>query len=123
MGWEQRNGRSYYYRKRRHGDRVVSEYVGSGTLAAICAQTDAASRQEQENERKARQQEREEEARVDTAIAEAEATLKTLTECSLFAAGFHKHKGQWRKRRNESKGNPSKEDGPLERDESPAQED
>lgn len=103
MGWEKRNGRSYYYRKRRDGDHVVSEYVGSGALAAICAQTDAESRQERENERRARQQERDEDALIDTELAEATSMFKTLTECCLLAAGFHKHKGQWRKKRHAPK--------------------
>ena len=30
MAWEERNGNQYYYRKRRQGNRVVSEYVGKG---------------------------------------------------------------------------------------------
>ena len=33
MAWEERNGKSYYYQKRREGDRVVSEYIGTGELA------------------------------------------------------------------------------------------
>jgi hypothetical protein len=35
MGIEQRNGKSYYYEKKRVGNRVTSEYVGSGTLALL----------------------------------------------------------------------------------------
>jgi len=30
MGWEERRGRKYFYRKRRNGGRVVSEYLGAG---------------------------------------------------------------------------------------------
>ncbi len=37
MGWEERNGRLYYYEKRREGRRVVSQYVGTGTFAEACA--------------------------------------------------------------------------------------
>ena len=33
MGWEDRNGRSYYYRKERTGGRVRSVYVGNSQMA------------------------------------------------------------------------------------------
>ena len=37
MGLEDRNGRLYYYRKERVGDRVRSVYMGSGELAQWAA--------------------------------------------------------------------------------------
>ena len=37
MGWEERNGRMYYYSKRREGDRVISEYIGAGMGAEAIA--------------------------------------------------------------------------------------
>jgi len=46
MGWEQRRGRSYYYRNLREGGRVRSEYIGGGTLAELCAEHDGCGRQE-----------------------------------------------------------------------------
>jgi hypothetical protein len=32
MGWETRDNRAYYYRKRRTGNTVQSEYVGTVSL-------------------------------------------------------------------------------------------
>ena len=101
MGWEQRNGRSYYYRKVREGGRVRSEYNGSGMLAQICAADDEAKRREQAAERAADHATRQAEAEIDRQLADAESALAALTDATLFAAGYHKHKGQWRKKRHE----------------------
>ena len=46
MGWEQRGGRSYYYRKGREGGQVCSKYVGIGILAQICAKNDQHERRD-----------------------------------------------------------------------------
>lgn len=100
MAWEQRNGRSYYYRKKRIGDSVVSEYVGHGTLAAICAQTDAQAQQERKCEQRRRRQGREEEALLNAELKAAADVFKRITESCLLAVGFHKHKGEWRRKRN-----------------------
>ena len=44
MAIEFRGGGAYYYRKRREGDRVVSEYVGGGLIGLIVAQDDEDAR-------------------------------------------------------------------------------
>jgi hypothetical protein len=46
MGWEQRRGRSYYYRKVRVRGRVRSKYVGSGIVAQLCAGDDEDKRRD-----------------------------------------------------------------------------
>jgi hypothetical protein len=40
MGWEERNGKSYYNRKERDGYGVRSVYVGWGDTAQLIAQLD-----------------------------------------------------------------------------------
>ncbi len=100
MGWENRNGRLYYYRKERVGRQVFSRYVGRGPLADVLAGKDASARRKRKQDRLARQHEREDNARVDTEIDSIGALLNMLTEGALVAAGFHKHKGQWRKNRD-----------------------
>jgi hypothetical protein len=102
MGWEQRGGRSYYYyRKVREDGGVRSEYVGSGLPAQICAEDDNAQRRDQAAQRATDRAKRQAEAEIDRQLADVESALAALTHATLFAAGYHKHKGQWRKKRRE----------------------
>ena len=99
MGWEQKRGRSYYYRKVRVGGRVRSEYVGSGMLGQLCAADDANQRRERAARRAADRAARQGEAQIDRQLADAESALAAMTNATLLAAGCHRHRGQWRKRR------------------------
>jgi len=99
MGWERRGDNLYYYRKRREGDHVVSEYVGRGEVAELIAHLDALEREQREAEREAWRQEQAEITAVDQMLDEAEGVVRTLTRAYLLAAGYHTHKGQWRRRR------------------------
>ena len=100
MGWEQRRGRSYYYRKVRVGGRVRSEYVGSGMLGELCASGDDAKRQNRAARRAADHATRQAEARIDRQLADVESALTAMTHAALVAAGCHRHNGQWRKKRH-----------------------
>ena len=99
MAWEKRGNREYYYRKRRVGRRVVSEYVGAGELAEAIATLEAFSRQEQEMERAAWREEQEAERAFDQEIDAVGDLVRTMTGAVLLATGHHTHKGQWRRRR------------------------
>jgi len=101
MGWERRGGGMYYYRKRRQGDRVVSEYVGSGPLAALAAAFDQLRREEQSLQRERMQQEHEAIRALDGDVEDVCTVIRVLTYGALLAAGYHTHKGQWRKNRND----------------------
>lgn len=105
MAWEKRNGRSYYYRHKRIGDKVVKDYVGIGIHAELAAQQDL-------QKRMAKQEERAEIARIQRSLAplmelmqELDQGVKMLCDASLLAADFHNHKGTWRKRRAKKKEN------------------
>ena len=99
MAWEKRAGRLYYYRSRREGSRVAKEYVGSGPAAQLLAGTDRAVREERELRA----------ARGRLAVCEAEGpsaplfeldeAAEALARAHLLAAGWHRHKGEWRMRR------------------------
>ncbi len=99
MAWELRGGSRYYYRKVRRGGRVFSVYEGGGLAGALSAARDEAARQERaqsrESLRRAAQEDRVDEL-VDRSWLVAEGAARALLE----AAGYHKHKGQWRLKRN-----------------------
>ncbi len=99
MGWEDRNGRSYYYRKERDGSRVKSIYVGRGETAGLIAQLEALQSDEREEKRTLARLERE---RVEEQDAELDALgeiIRDLAAASLIAHGYHQHKREWRRRR------------------------
>ena len=101
MGWEQRRGRSYYYRKVRERGRVRSKYVGSGIVAQLCAGDDEDKRRDRLAMRAADHATRQGETEIDRQLRATELAIAAMTHATLFAAGYHKHKGQWRKRRRE----------------------
>lgn len=99
MGWEDRNGRSYYYRKERDGARVRSIYVGRGETAGLLAQFEAMQSDEREGKRALALLERE---RVQEQDAELEALgeiIRELAAATLITHGYHQHKRVWRRRR------------------------
>ena len=101
MAWESREGSSnkYYTRSRREGGRVVREYVGCGPLADITATLDALDRFEREE---ASEQLREQVAAaqaVDQQLKDVGKLCDQLAQVVLWQTGYHKHRGEWRKRR------------------------
>ena len=100
MGWETRAGRLFYYRKRRIGRRVVSEYGGSGEAAAVVAALDAHERAERDARRKERREVRRQERAIDAKVDAVCRTVGVLTTGALLLHGYHTHKGQWRKTRD-----------------------
>lgn len=99
MGWETRRGKRYYYRKKRIGGRVVSEYAGAGEIAELGARLDAIERAEREDARAAIRRERQEIAEQDRLARELGDLAQALARAALLAGGAHTHKGQWRKRK------------------------
>jgi hypothetical protein len=100
MGWKQINGDEYYYRSEREGGRVTTTYVGSGIAAQFAAMSDAEERAEREAERKVARAEREEAEAEERAVTEWFDDIQAVADAAMVAAGFHKHKGQWRRRRS-----------------------
>ena len=98
MGWERRGNREHFYTARREGGRVVKEYVPVA-VAPFAAQLADEQRAERAGERDAA-------ARARAELDALAATLDPLDElaalahrAAMLAAGYHNHKGQWRKRR------------------------
>ena len=100
MGWEIRNRNYYYYRKRRDGPTVVSEYFGTGSIAELIAQEDA---YERAYERMKREEEKcliEGDLEIDRELDKIGDLVRALTYSVLLGRGYHTHKGQWRKKRD-----------------------
>ena len=102
MGLETRRGRAYFYRKRRDGGRVVSEYGGGGEMAALCGRLEAIDREKREDERRAVREDRERMEAIDRGLDSMCQAARALADEALTAAGYRQHdRGQWRKRRGE----------------------
>lgn len=99
MGWEERNGRSYYYRKVRTPDGVRSEYVGCGSYASLLADSDWVLSTRREQERRARHRAASSFIEQLRAFDRLASLTRTLVEAHLTLEGFRLHKRQWRRRR------------------------
>ena len=99
MGWKQINGREYYYKSERVGGRVKSTYYGAGEVASLVAQLDTIERGRREAERRDRRAEREQADAEERAVAEWFDEVQAVANAAMIAAGFHKHRGQWRRKR------------------------
>lgn len=99
MAWEDRNGRRYYYRKRREGGRVVSEYVGNGFIGDLASARDGEERFKADIARADWLKQKESAEAIDEQISEAEKYTKAIVKAVLLISGYHMHKRQWRKAR------------------------
>ena len=99
MAWESRNGRRYYYRTKRVDGRVTKIYFGSGEAAQKAAEMDVAVKAIRTQEATELSTWRSGLIEVDQITTEIEAGIKLLLEAELMAMGYHKHKGEWRRRR------------------------
>ena len=99
MAWETRGTGRYYYRKKRVGGRVVSEYIGQGQTAQTIAEIEATYHQLHHSLSMLAQAEREAEADQEAAFDALARQIAALTRGTLLLAGCHTHKGQWRRQR------------------------
>ena len=100
MGWEKRSNGRYFYRKKRLGHRVVSEYVGAGEIAGLIAMMAGIEQHERIEQRTTRRQERLEAEALDHDLAQLRSISRTLMTAQLIIAGYHTHKRTWRKERD-----------------------
>lgn len=100
MAWERRKrGGRYYTRSRRVGPRVVRDYLGCGPLAELASAVDLEGRKEREAHRAGREREQAPLRAVQDALRLLAAGTDELTTVTLEAAGYHRHHGEWRRRR------------------------
>ena len=103
MSWERRGDGLYYYQSERENGRVRKRYVGRGEVAELIAHADETLRRERAR-RLERERERErgdlEGARHLAGMAdEVLEAADVLARAELVAAGYRRHKGEWRLRR------------------------
>ena len=99
MAWEQRGGRRSYYRSVRKDGRVRKVYFGNGSLARKAALDDQERAEADRTRRRAAERLRDQLLAIETIAAEGtEHFLERAARC-LDAAGYHYHRGTWRKRR------------------------
>jgi len=95
-------GRRYYYQSQRVGKRIVYTYYGTGDIAALIAQIDQLDQQER---RQAQLQAKRMLAELAKRTSEPgpmrehARLVANVVQSALTAAGYHRHKRQWRKRR------------------------
>ena len=99
MGWKTINGRRYYYKSEREGGRVKTTYFGAGESGLLISRMEAIDREEERRLRNQRRAEREENLAEEKAVAEWFDDVQAVADAAMIAAGFHKHKGQWRRKR------------------------
>lgn len=103
MAWEERNGRRYYYRKVRKGGRVFSVYEGGGLGGELSAQRVEAERTQKTQRARTFQQETARQDAIDAQLDQAWASVRAAVDEALETAGYHRHKRQWRLKRNGTK--------------------
>ena len=101
MTWEERNGHRYYYQAERDEDgKVKKRYIGNGEIAELVAHADETRRQAREARRVKEREELERMEALAAPILELDEAADILTRAHLVAAGYHRHKGEWRRVRN-----------------------
>lgn len=116
MGWETRSGRKYYYRKVREGGKVRSVYVGSDPAQAWYAESQLRARRKRDVQTLSRwlaPQARRNLDQFDREVTLACEMICRVTEAALQEAGYHQHKGEWR-RDLDASDSPDDHDGPHE---------
>jgi hypothetical protein len=97
---ERRDGRLYYYRSVRDGERVRKLYVGSGEFARICSETDILRRTGRRAQRERERAELETLKGLVAPVEEVSDAAKVLVIAHLVDGGHRKHKGEWRRARS-----------------------
>ena len=96
MGWER--GR-YYTRSKKVNGRVIREYVGAGRIGELASRFDELERERKKLARAEERARRAELDSLDASIDEFCDLTDSLARAALHVAGFHQHKGEWRKQR------------------------
>jgi hypothetical protein len=99
MAWKTINGRRYYYKSEGAGGRVKTTYFGAGEAGSLMAEMVALERLERAADREELREQRDEFMAEETVVSEWFDGVQAVADGAMIAAGFHKHEGQWRRKR------------------------
>jgi hypothetical protein len=100
VAWEKRGAKRYYYRSVRDGERgVKKQYLGRGEVAEAIAHADETIRRHREERRAQEMAEREILEDLVAPTLEVREAARVLARASLVAAGYHRHRGEYRRER------------------------
>jgi hypothetical protein len=98
--WYKTGGYGPYLRRSvRRGGKVHSEHLGGGLFAELTAILEQERMEERQAAQELERQERQAALTLDSSVDAALELGETLTAAILFAAGYHRHKRQWRRSR------------------------
>jgi hypothetical protein len=89
------------YKKERDGSSVRSVYVGRGEVAQMVSKLQASSTDLEKLMRAKKSIETHELQRAEVALDRAVELIQLFTQAELLTAGFHTHKRQWRRKRDD----------------------
>jgi len=89
----------YWYRSRREGRKVTTDYLGPDLVGWVSAILDAERREELRARRRALRREQLKWKAVVNRADVLRSVIRALVRCELRTAGFRLHKGQWRRER------------------------
>ena len=98
MGWVVRKGRRYYYRSRWVNGRDRKEYVGAGEVGEVAAKLDAAAAARRAEARAAWRHTLEQLHELDALFDHVAREVTAYVSAVMAAAGFHRHRGEWRRK-------------------------
>ena len=99
MTLERRDGRLYYYRAFRDGEKVRKLYVGAGEVARICYETEILRRTSRREQRERERAELEKLKDLVAPLEEISDAADVLVTARLVDGGYRKRKGEWRRAR------------------------
>lgn len=100
MAWERRGDYFYYYQSEREDGKVRKKYIGRGELAHIIAHADETIRCSRAQKRKRDAEALEYMQNLATCADGLYEAAEVLAVAEMVAAGYHRRKGEWRRRRD-----------------------
>ena len=88
-----------YYRSRKAGGHVVTDYLGTGEAGRLAAQADNEQRRARRVEREHFLSTQQADRELDEAAESMGRFVAMLRDAELLCNGYHTHKGQWRRLR------------------------